>query len=124
MNAALHAGDFDAIHLADDELPGVADGRGAREVRNFCVRDARGAGEFVGEGAEAGTEDKGDFGVELGFFLDEARGGFGASELRVCFRRERIFCSSTHVRIPTMQADIRLAIVPASMAQMPNLASW
>ena len=27
-------------------------------------------------------------------------------------------------RMPTMEADMRLAMVPASMARMPNLASW
>ncbi len=123
MNAALHTGDFDAVHFADDELPGVADGRGAREVRDFCVWDARGGGEFVGERAEAGAKHKSDLWAELGFFLDKARGCFGACELSIGFCRGRISCCSTHVRIPTMQADIRLAIVPASMARMPNLAS-
>src|SRR6267142_4787572 len=124
MDAALHSGDFDAINLADDELSGVADCGGAGEVRDFCVRNAGGSGEFIGEGPEAGAEDERDFWAELDFFLNETRGGFGADELRVCFRRGRTFCRGTHVRIPTMQADIRFAIVPASMARMPNLASW
>src|SRR5216684_8236825 len=124
MDAALHPRDFDAINLADNELPGVADCGGAREVRDFCVRNAGGSGEFIGESAEAGAEDERDFWTELGFFLNEAGGRFGADELRVCFRRGRTFCRGTHVRIPTMQADIRLAMVPASMARMPNLASW
>src|SRR4029077_10831566 len=102
MDAALHAGDFDAVDFADDELPGVADGGGTGKVRNFRVRDTRGSGEFVGEGAEAGAEDECDLGTQLRFFLDEPRGGFGASELCIC--PKRTFCSCTHERIPTMQA--------------------
>src|SRR5580704_4282985 len=124
MDAALHASDFDAVDLADDELAGVADSGGAGEVRDFCVGDPRGAGELVSEGAEAGAEDERDFRTQLGFFLDEARGCFGAGELCICVSRGRTFCGCAHVRIPTMQADIRLAMVPASMARMPNLASW
>src|SRR5580700_3181988 len=122
MDAALHASDFDAVDLADDELAGVADSGGAGEVRDFCVGDPRGAGELVSEGAEAGAEDERDFRTQLGLFLNEARGSFGAGEL--CVWRRRTFCGCAHVRIPTMQADIRLAMVPASMARMPNLASW
>src|SRR5579859_7646929 len=124
MDPALHARDFDAVHLPNDELPGVADGGGAREVRNSCVGYARGGGEFVREDAQAGAKDECDFGPQLRFFLDEACRGFGASELPICVCRGRISRSGTHVRIPTMQADIRLAMVPASMARMPNLASW
>src|SRR6266851_192628 len=124
MNAALHARDFDAVDFADDELPGVADGGGAREVWDLCVRDANGGGELVGERAEAGAKYEGNLWAQLGFLLDEPRGGFGMRELRVCFCRGRTFCSSGHERIPTMQADNKLAMVPASMARMPNLASW
>src|SRR5260221_13338510 len=100
MDAALHSGDFDAINLTDNELSGVADCGGAREVRNFCVRNAGGSGEFISEGAEAGAEDECDLWAQLCFFLDETRGGFGADELSVCFRRGRNCCRSTHVRIP------------------------
>src|SRR5258708_34067424 len=111
MDAALHSGDFDAVNLADDELSGVADCGGAREVRDFCVRNAGGSGEFIGESAEAGTEDERDFWTELAFFLNEAGGRFSADQLRVCFRRGRTFCRGPHVRIPTMQPDIRWAML-------------
>ena len=77
--------------------------------------------EFVGEGTEPRAKDESDFRAQLGFFLDEARGGFSASEL--CVRRGGIFCCRAHVRIPTMQADMRLAMVPASIARSPSLAS-
>src|SRR5258707_13638795 len=98
MDAALHSRDFDAINLADDELSGVADCGGAREVRDFCVRNAGGSGEFIGEGAEAGTEDERDFWAQLGFFLNEAGGRFGADELRVCLAPGRTFSAATNAR--------------------------
>src|SRR5260370_34869204 len=98
MDAAVHSGDFDAINLADNELSGVADCGGAREVRDFCVRNAGGSGEFIGEGAEAGTEDERDFWAGLGFFLNEAGGRFGADEPRVSLRRARPLCRATPAR--------------------------
>src|SRR5437899_6114573 len=114
MHSPLHPGDFDAIHFADDQLSGVAYGRGTREVRNLCVRDSRSSGEFVGKGAQAGTEDQRNLWAQFRFFLDEAGGGFGPSERHV--RRGNTCPGTAHVRIPTMQADIRLAMVPASIA--------
>ena len=80
MNAALHSRDGDFADVAEDELAGVADGGGFREIGNFGVRDLSRAGEFVGEGAEAGTEDQGDFGAEIGLGENKIRSSFGAVE--------------------------------------------
>jgi hypothetical protein len=57
VDAALHSGDRDVPDSADNELAGVADGRGARVVGNFGVRDFGGAFEFVGESTQARAED-------------------------------------------------------------------
>ncbi len=56
MDAALHAGDRDAAYFSEDELAYVANGGGAREVRDFAVGDFCCGFEFVGEGAQAGAE--------------------------------------------------------------------
>jgi len=119
---ALHSGDFDAITFADNELPGVADCGGAREVRDFCVRNAGGSGEFIGEGAEAGARTSAIFGRSL-FFSDERAAASARTNSAFAFAA-KTFCRGTHVRIPTMQAEHQVAMVPASMARMPNLASW
>ena len=67
MDAALHSGDRDVADRAEDELAGMADGSGLREIGDFRVGDFSGVLEFVGEGAEAGAEDQGDFGAEIRF---------------------------------------------------------
>ncbi len=83
MDATLHRGDGDIFDFADHQAAGVADGGGTREAGNFFVGDARGFGQFVGEGAEAGAEDERDFRAQLGFREDEFRGAVGAREFGV-----------------------------------------
>ena len=56
--------------FADDKLASVADGGGAREVRDFLVRNFRGVGEFVGESAKAGPEDERDAAAEVWFWRE------------------------------------------------------
>src|ERR1700722_2778139 len=80
MYAALHDREGQTAQFADDELACVACDRGARETGNFGVGDACGAGELIGEGAEAGAEDEREFGAELGARLDEFGGAGGAGE--------------------------------------------
>src|ERR1700722_18134528 len=80
MYTALHDCEGQTAQFADDELACMACDRGAREARDFRVGDARGGGELVGEGAEAGAEDERDFGAELGARLDEFGGASGANE--------------------------------------------
>jgi hypothetical protein len=43
----------------------MANGRGLRKVRNLRVRNFRRYGKFVGKGAEAGTQDKGNLGAQF-----------------------------------------------------------
>jgi len=51
MDAALHPDNGNCSHLSDDELSGMADGRGLREARNFGVRNFRSASKFIGKRA-------------------------------------------------------------------------
>src|SRR5204862_3317376 len=60
MNAALHAGDRDAVDVAEYQLASVADGSGTGKVRDFRVRNSGSLGEFVGESAEAGAKHERD----------------------------------------------------------------
>jgi hypothetical protein len=62
-----------------------------REVGNLGVWNLSGVGEFVGEGAEAGAKDEGDFGAERCFGKDELCGGFGAIEFGKRFLRRSLF---------------------------------
>src|SRR5271166_5184569 len=119
MDAALHGGDGNVPSKTDDELPGVADGRRAGEVGNFLVRNLRGGGEFISKRAEAGAEDKRNFRAELRTRKDEVSGSIRAH----IFECGRFLRAHDHRSItPTMEADIRLAIVPHSMARMPSCA--
>src|ERR1700687_2395131 len=127
MDAALHAGHRDIADISDDETSGVADGRRSREVGNLRVGDFCCAGEIVGEIAEAGAQNQSDARAQLGFTEDEFGRAFGAQELHAGFRfwlrcGHAFLCA--HEKIPPIAADTRFAMVPASMARMPNLASW
>ena len=57
VDAALHDGDRDAADAAQDELAGVADDGGLREVRDLGIGDGDGVVDLVGKLAEAGAED-------------------------------------------------------------------
>ncbi len=141
MDAALHPCNGNCSHFSDDELPRVANGGRLREVRNFRVRNFGGISEFVRETAKAGTQDEGNLGTQLRLRKNEvsrlsralklatrrtaSRGCSSDFSGRNRFRSLGIrafFCA--HERIPTMEADIKFAIVPASIARMPNFASW
>src|SRR5713226_4886599 len=141
MYAALHPGDGDGAHFADHQPARVPDGGGLWKVRNFRVRNLYSAGKFVRERPEAGAQHQRDFRPERCLRKNEIGGEPRAFEFtaeRLGFRRGRcVFTGNAcfhwrsfalffrpHVNIPTMEADIKLAMVPASMARMPNLASW
>ena len=80
MHAALHGGDRDAACVAKNHLAGVSDRGRLREGRNLGVGDAGGAGEGVGECAQAGAEDEPDLRAECGALQNQLRGGVGEGE--------------------------------------------
>src|SRR5260370_29122460 len=127
MDAALHASHWDIADIADDETSCVPDGCRLREIWNLRVGDFVGVSEFVPEIAEARTQNQCDARPQLRFAKNEFGGAFGALELHAGLRfrlgRFRVLLCA-HEKIPTIEADRRLAIVPASMARIPNLASW
>ena len=64
----------------DDELASVAYSRGAREARDFSVRDFCRRSELVGESAEAGPEDESDARTKFGFGVNEFCGACSVGE--------------------------------------------
>src|SRR5271170_2096656 len=121
MDATLHRRDGDIPDFTDYQAAGVADGGGAREAGDFFVGDASGFGEFVGEGAQAGAQHQRDFRAQARFRQDEFRGAVGAGEFGIA-RGGFGFSRAHRIMIPTMEADIKLAMVPVSMARMPRRA--
>ena len=122
MHAPLHGCNGDISHFADHHAPRVSDGRRARKVRDFFVVDARGVREFIGERTEAAAEHQADARTQLRLRQNKFCGAVGAQKILTWFCFCRPGCA--HFRnIPTIEADIRFAIVPASIARMPNLAS-
>ena len=122
MHAALHHRHRRVRHFADHHAPRVADRGGPRKIRDFLVVNARGAREFIRKRAQSAAEHQADARAKLGFRQDEFRGALGAQKFLAWFGLCRSGCA--HFRkIPTIEADIRFAMVPASMARMPNFAS-
>ena len=140
MDAALHPRNGHRSHFPNDQLPRVPNGCRPRKIRDLSVRNSRCAGEFVGKRTQPRTENQRDLRTELGSGTNEIRSEPGALEFSG--KHGRFFGKSgrplgrvssllrfqpgflrAHVNIPTMEADIRLAIVPASIARIPNLAS-
>ena len=80
MHAALHRRDHDISHFADYQAAGVAFGGGARKAGNFLVGNFRCARKFIGERAEARTEDHGYARAQARFGEDEFRGARGSGE--------------------------------------------
>src|SRR5229473_6424530 len=134
MHAPLHPGNGNRSHFSDDQLPRMADGRRLRKVRNFRIRNFLGLLEFVRERPEARSKHQCDTRPVSRLRKNEVSSFTRALKLadrrtpgRRCNRfwgpgLRGLFCA--HERIPTMDADIKFAMVPASMARMPNFASW
>src|SRR5580700_3645058 len=121
MDAALHHCHFDAAYLADDELACVTYGCGARESRNFLIWDFCCAGKLVSKSAETRAKNQCNLGAELCFRKDEFCSTLGPREFTVprrCRRAGLRHCNMT----PTIDADIRLAMVPHSIARSPSRA--
>src|SRR5208337_659402 len=122
VHATLHCGDLDAIHLANHQLAGVADGRRAGKVGNLSVRNARGVSELVCKRSQSGAQHQCDLWQQLCFLQKIACRRFRTDKF-LSGVDAFLFFQKANVRIPTIQADMRLAIVPASMARIPNLAN-
>ena len=104
MRAPGHHRHVQLAQLADDQLAGVADRGGARPAGNIRVRNVRAFGKLVGERAQAAAQHHADGGPHVRAALD------------VPFR----FVG--HSSIPAMQADMKLAMVPAATARSPSRA--
>src|SRR5580704_14548656 len=122
MNAPLHDGHRHVRHLADDHSPGMPDRSRSREMRNFCVVDARRTRNFVGECAQSAAKHDAYARTQFRFPQNKFRRGLGAHELLAGFCFGLSACAHFK-KIPTIEADIRVAMVPASIARMPNFAS-
>ncbi len=84
VDAALHRGDGNVASFSDHERAGVSGNGGAREARNFLVRDARGGSEFVGESAEARAENQRDFRAQFRFRENELSRRARRGQIRRC----------------------------------------
>src|SRR6185437_6233668 len=122
MDATSHRGDRNFAGFSDREPAGMPWNRRARESRNFLVRDSRGGIQFVGERAEARAEDQRNFRPQFRFRQNKFCGARGLGKFIQA--RGRFGSRGVHrSMIPTSDADIRLAIVPASMERMPRRAN-
>src|SRR5262249_47534194 len=121
VHAALSPSHIHLTDPANHNLPCVSDGRQARVLGDLFVGNARGGLQFVSESAQATAEHKPHPRAKLGLGQDKPRGAFGAGELFA--NRPNEFRVRAQMRIPTIEADIRLTMVPASMARRPSLAS-
>ena len=70
VDAALHDGYGDACDGAEDEVAGVADDGGLREVWDVCVGDAGGGFDVSGEVAKTGAENDAKGWKEWSFVAD------------------------------------------------------
>ena len=99
-----------------DERAGVADNARGRPVRNRLVPQRLGLTQALGEAPEAGAENDGHLRDGIQAAAQVLGRLFDVGE------RQR---KDVHSRMAAMQADAKLASVPASMARKPSLArSW
>src|SRR5450755_692581 len=144
MYAPLH-GDHQRVgNFTDHHFPGVPNRGRLREMRNIRIRNFNRTGKFIRERPESRSEHQRDFGTKFCFQGNEVRSRLGLMEFtervlsETCrhasllnfegtLRRPRrsgfLARTRAHERIPTIDADIRFAMVPASMARIPNFAS-
>ena len=122
MHAALHRRSHDVSGLANYKAARVALGRRARESRNFFVRDSHGSGEIVCERSEARTENYGDARPQLCLRENEFRGAIGTRKIAQAIAALADHARTHRSMIPTIEADMRFAIVPAIIARMPRRA--
>ncbi len=78
VDAAFHDGDGDTRDGAEEEVAGVADYGGLGEVRDGAIGDGGGVLDRLGEVAEAGAENDGDFWRDVGQAADVVGGGLGS----------------------------------------------
>src|ERR1700680_1955473 len=119
MDAALHPRPRDPAGLADHQSPGVPHGGRNRKAGNLRVWDARRVVQVVRKSAQARAEHQANARPQFRFAENEFRRAYGARDVAGDF----VFSLLHGSMIPTIEADIRLAIVPASMARIPSRAS-
>src|SRR3984957_1060623 len=123
MHPALHCRHNDTFDFADDQSSRMSYRRRFREAWNFLVRNPGRLRQFIRESAQARTQYQHDLRPQLCLGEYEFRGAFGLRE----FARPRrpllrsVSCAHDSM-IPTIDADIRFAIVPAALARIPSRA--
>src|SRR5580704_8178618 len=121
MHAPLHGCDGNFIHFSDHKLAGVSFDRGFGESGDFFVGNVSWRRQIVRKGAQAGTQDNRNFRTQSGF-----RKYVFSCSLRAREVTEWVppgTSGAHYIMIPTMEADMRLAIVPAIKARIPSCAS-
>src|ERR1700683_2893618 len=121
MDAPLHRGNSDTGRFAAHEPPSMANGRRTRKVRDAAVVNARRALQFVREAAQSAAQHHTNARPQLGAGKNELGSAFGTREFERRLGRART--RRLHRNIPTMEAESRFAMVPASIARMPSFAS-
>src|ERR1700744_411954 len=126
MHSALHANDGNIADIPNYELTGVTNRGRLREMRDLLVRNARRVGKFIGKCAETRPENERDLRSKLRLRQNEFRRACRLFEFARCgFRlRSHVHSDQAQEKIPTIEAEIRFAIVPAIIALMPNFANW
>ena len=104
VGAPGHYGGIEIAQFADDQLTRVAHGGGRRPPRDLGVRDVHPFGQFAGERSQAAAQHDADLRPQRRAALDVSFRVFG------------------HSNIPAIQADMKLAMVPAIMAFNPRRA--
>src|ERR1700722_1448773 len=123
MYAALHRRDRDTFYFPNHQASGVANCRRAWKIGDFFVRDPNCVCQLIRERAKSRAQHERDLRTQLCFRQDEFRGAFGSRIFRA-MSPGGLRSSRTHRSItPTIDADIRFAIVPAIMARIPRRAS-
>ena len=141
MHAALHARNSDAVHFSDHQPALVSNGRGLRKMWNLRVGNLCGLSKIIRERSEPRPQYQRNLRPQRRARENKLRRGFSAFEFAGSLRTRRLhifrrcnlprrgstlapnfFSALGHVRIPTMDADIRFAMVPASIARMPSFA--
>ena len=121
MHAALHGHHGDPLDHADNQPSSMLQCSRTRKVRNFLVINTCGATEFIRKRAQARAQHQRNLWPQLGFGTDKlCRALRPLKNIRAAgFLSRRALHSSTL----TIDADIRFAIVPASIARKPSRAS-
>ena len=130
MHAALHRGHGNVAHFADHQASGVADRPSSAGSREFSRTEC--ASRRSSSSAKAPKPEPSTSAIFGRSFVvlreDESSRAIrpATEETSVCsplrLRDSSLTCGAHRNMIPTIDADIRFAMVPASMARMPSRA--